>query len=117
MKPFKILRGAKAGFFGKFLEVQRLCVLMLLDSVWSDASFSSGFITDNFSLQQINVKLYIFSSGSFSLHPGSFAHLALKLVSLLWLIKTAQEGGGKRFHSKLRSGCSVFLQYQSARVI
>lgn len=49
MKTFKILREAKASFFGKFLEAQRLRVLMLLEPVWSDASFSSKFITGNLS--------------------------------------------------------------------
>lgn len=50
MKPFKIPRGAKAGYFGKFLEVQKLRVLVLLELVWSDASFSSRFITGNLRL-------------------------------------------------------------------
>lgn len=54
---------------------------------------------------------------NFALHTCSFAHSALKLVSLLWLIKPAQEAGGERFHSKLRGVCSVFLQHQPARVI
>ena len=64
VKTFKIPIGAKATFFGKFLEAQRLRVLTLLEPVWSDASFSSKFITGNLSFQQINVELNIFSSGS-----------------------------------------------------